>query len=394
MTDSSVKVQPSTGTSDPQVATEILPDGTQAQKIEIVDANDNKAGVSATGALRVDGSGVTQPVSFAGGITANIGTTNGLALDATLTGGTQKTKIVDSGGANLATVSAAGALKVDGSGVTQPVSLAGDQAVNAVQLNGNTINTGAGASGTGTARVAIATDGQGQIADNNVFTDGTTRLDMAGYILDETAGTALTENDAAAARIDSKRAQVFALEDATTRGQRAAVSAAGALAVNIAQAAGASVATGHGTAAGALRVELPTDGTGVVGLAAGTNAIGNVGLAPQTSGGCLISRTLSAASTNATSVKASAGQVFGVRAFNANAATRYLKLYNKASAPTVGTDTPVDTIPLPSGVTTGFMLDSGVAFGTGIALALTTGIADLDTGAVGANDVAVAVFYK
>jgi hypothetical protein len=55
-------------------------------------------------------------------VTANIGTTNGLALDATLTGGSQKTKLVDSGGTNVASVSAAGAVKVDGSGATQPVS--------------------------------------------------------------------------------------------------------------------------------------------------------------------------------------------------------------------------------------------------------------------------------
>lgn len=55
-------------------------------------------------------------------VTANIGTTNGLALDATLTGGTQKTKLVDSAGTNLATISAAGALKIDGSATTQPVS--------------------------------------------------------------------------------------------------------------------------------------------------------------------------------------------------------------------------------------------------------------------------------
>lgn len=62
----------------------------------------------------------TQPVS--GTLTANVGTTNGLALDATLTGGTQKTKLVDSAGVNMAAISAAGALKVDNSGVTQPVS--------------------------------------------------------------------------------------------------------------------------------------------------------------------------------------------------------------------------------------------------------------------------------
>lgn len=78
-------------------------------------------GIASMTALKVDGSSVTQPVS--GSVTANIGTTNGLALDATLTGGTQKTKLVDSGGTNVATISAAGAVKVDGSAVTQPVSL-------------------------------------------------------------------------------------------------------------------------------------------------------------------------------------------------------------------------------------------------------------------------------
>jgi hypothetical protein len=72
----------------------------------------------------------------------------------------------------------------------------------------------------------------GNVVDNGAFVDGTTRLSPNGYIFDEVAGTALTENDAAAARIDSKRAQVFTLEDATTRGQRASVSSGGALKVD------------------------------------------------------------------------------------------------------------------------------------------------------------------
>jgi hypothetical protein len=70
------------------------------------------------------------------------------------------------------------------------------------------------------------------LVDNAGFTDGTTRVQPAGFIFDEVAGTALTENDAAAARIDSKRAQIGVIEDATTRGQRASVSAAGALKVD------------------------------------------------------------------------------------------------------------------------------------------------------------------
>lgn len=132
-------------------------------------------------------------------------------------------------------------------------------------------------------------------------------------------------------------------------------------------------------------------------LPAGTNTIGNVGLAPQTSGGLSISRTISAASTNATSVKASAGQVFGIYAHNTNAAVRYLKLYNKASAPTVGTDTPVLTLPIPGNTAgAGFVLEqsNGIAFATGIALALTAGVGDSDTGAVAANEIVVNLVYK
>jgi hypothetical protein len=70
------------------------------------------------------------------------------------------------------------------------------------------------------------------VADNAAFTDGTTKLFTAGYIFDETAGTALTENDAAAARVDSKRAVVGVIEDETTRGRRATVTAANALKVD------------------------------------------------------------------------------------------------------------------------------------------------------------------
>lgn len=131
-------------------------------------------------------------------------------------------------------------------------------------------------------------------------------------------------------------------------------------------------------------------------LPAGTNTIGDVGLAPRTSGGLTMHKTISAATTNATSVKASAGQVYSVQVFNTNAAARYLKLYNKASAPTVGTDTPVKTLTIP-GATTGAGLvlswPQGLAFGTGIAFALTTGAADSDTAAVAANEIIVGLDY-
>lgn len=188
-----------------------------------------------------------------------------------------------------------------------------------------------------------------KVADNAGFTDGTTKVLPAGYIFDEVAGTALTENDAAAARIDSKRAQVMVFEDATTRGQRAAVSSAGALSV--------------------------TD-------------------IPATSGGWTSSVLLSAATTNATSLKGSAGQLGGWYLYNANAAVRYLKFYNKATAPTVGTDTPVLVIPVPPGSAANVEFGKGIAFATGIAYALTTGVANSDTTAVAANEIVLNLFYK
>lgn len=122
-----------------------------------------EAGTS-TNPLRTDPTGTTvQPVS--GTVTANIGTSS-LALDATLTGGTQKTKLVDSGGSNVATVSAAGALKVDGSAVTQPVSGTvtttppSNASTNISQLNGHTfleggVNGSTAIGGTVATNVAI-----------------------------------------------------------------------------------------------------------------------------------------------------------------------------------------------------------------------------------------------
>jgi len=95
-----------------------------------------------------------------------------------------------------------------------------------------------------------------------------------------------------------------------------------------------------------------------------------------------------AATTNATLVKGGAGKLFKLRGYNAAAAVRYLKIYNKASAPTVGTDTPYLTIALkPSDQFVHDWGDVGLQFTTGLAFALTTGSADSDTAALTANDV-------
>jgi hypothetical protein len=107
-----------------------------------------------------------------------------------------------------------------------------------------------------------------------------------------------------------------------------------------------------------------------------------------------IARVASAASTNATSVKASPAHVYGWALFNVAASPRYLKIYDKASAPTVGTDTPLFTIAMPATKDTPFDFDLGVPFKLGFAYAITAGAADSDTTAVSANDVHGAIFYN
>lgn len=117
---------------------------------------------------------------------------------------------------------------------------------------------------------------------------------------------------------------------------------------------------------------------------------------PQLTGGSSldVSRLLSAGTTNATAVKAGPGKLFGWYFYNANAAVRYLKLYDKASAPTVGTDTPKLTIPIPPGAAANVDFGAGIGFSSGIGLALTTGVADADTAAVAANEIVINLFYR
>jgi hypothetical protein len=114
---------------------------------------------------------------------------------------------------------------------------------------------------------------------------------------------------------------------------------------------------------------------------------------PQTSGGYTAARVQSAATTNATSVKVSAAQVYSIAVGNNGASAAYLKLYNKTSAPIVGTDTPVATYLVPVGGNFVTSFRSGKPFAVGIAYAITGAAADSDTTAVAANQVTGSIEY-
>lgn len=128
----------------------------------------------------------------------------------------------------------------------------------------------------------------------------------------------------------------------------------------------------------------------VTSIAAGANTIGNVGLIPRTTGGMTIFRSIDIDETEE-EIKATAGQVFSITAMNTTAAPLWLKFYNATAANvTVGTTTPVLTFMVPANADSdgaGFVWNNtiGFAFGTAITVACTTGVADADTGAPGAN---------
>ncbi len=95
----------------------------------------------------------------------------------------------------------------------------------------------------------------------------------------------------------------------------------------------------------------------------------------------------SAASTNATLVKNAAGRMYAIQGYSNAGTVIYLKLYNKATTPTVGTDTPIKTLALPPQAAFAFDFPAGYAFATGLGFGLTAGSADNDTTAVAAGDV-------
>jgi hypothetical protein len=116
-------------------------------------------------------------------------------------------------------------------------------------------------------------------------------------------------------------------------------------------------------------------------------------LQPHTQGGLSIFRSLDLDETEE-DVKTSAGQLYGYYFYNAAASLRYLKFYNATAANvTVGTTTPVLTIPVPPTTAGHVEFSQGIPFSTAISAAVTTGLADNDTGAPSANDFVLNAFY-
>ena len=107
----------------------------------------------------------------------------------------------------------------------------------------------------------------------------------------------------------------------------------------------------------------------------------------------------SANSTNATSVKNSSGAIFNMIIHNTHSGggggnnSIALRLYNKTTAPVVGTDVPMIVIHVAANSSKEINFTSGITFTDGIAYSITDGDTLLDATAVSADGVQVYIGY-
>lgn len=138
-----------------------------------------------------------------------------------------------------------------------------------------------------------------------------------------------------------------------------------------------------------------TEGSGKTARARDNSSVWTpaVNIDPCVDGGLTPYRNLDLNSTGV-NLKTSAGQIYQAKCFNRHATDfRYVKIYDKASAPS-SSDTPIETWMLPPKGGLVFSGTMGTAHSLGIGLRATTGIADNDTGAPSTNDVIVNIGYK
>jgi len=131
-----------------------------------------------------------------------------------------------------------------------------------------------------------------------------------------------------------------------------------------------------------------------VSTSAGSAFFGDVGqqYRGSSTGAASGAHLISAATTNATIVKASGGRVLGWALANTTASWRYVKLHNQTTTPTAGTGV-VRTIAIPPNGLAQMKLEGGISFATGIGLTTVTGSADADTAVVALGDIVGELFF-
>ncbi len=119
-----------------------------------------------------------------------------------------------------------------------------------------------------------------------------------------------------------------------------------------------------------------------------------------TTGGATPAGAVAPNNTTGVSLKGTPGSVYGVQLGGIGSGPAYLKLYDKATAPTCGTDTPIKRLIIPAASTaalgggSNISFPAGVAFTLGIGYCVTTGITDADTTAPAASTLLINIDWK
>jgi hypothetical protein len=355
----------------------------------------NPLSLTTAGLLRVDGSGVTQPIS--GSITVS-GTTT---VSGTVTANQGGTWTVQPG--NTANTTA---WLVTGTGGTFPVTGTFWQATQPISAVSLPLPTGAATSAnqpsqaasgstssgqTGTVAMGFTTTGAptyttAQTNPLSLTTTGGLRVDGSA-VTQPVSGTFWQATQPVSGTITANQGGTWTVQPGNTANTTAwlVTGTGGTFPVT----GTFWQATQPVSIAATVNVSAAQSGTWTVqpGNTANTTPWLVMKALTSASNGLTSTRVVAAATTNATSLKASAGNIAAIDLFNVATYSVFLKLYNKASAPTVGTDTPVWTIPLPASGGFSAVLDWGEYFSTGIAYAITKLQADSDTTVIAAGDV-------
>lgn len=355
--------------------------------------NRSELQVNASGDLRVDGSAVTQPISA-----ASLPLPTGASTEATLSSLNGKVTAVNTGavvvsssalptGAATDTTQTANGVLIGPVTETAPATDTASSGlngrlqriaqrlttlisgINVGNIGGTATSVGNGTSNAGVLRVAIVSD-QTQLTNKLLVTPDSVALPLHQSVnVDQINGVTPAVNSG----VNS------------TGTQRVTVATDDALNAVLGTTAGAAVITDvSGTIQQYLR--------GLIKLAI-TAGGWLTSLVPISSNGLSKFHLVSAATTNATSVKASQGNLYGYYIYNSNAAARKVCLHNTAGTPTAGAAV-TDSFVIPPTSAANCSFEQGIQFSTGIGITTVTGLADSDNTVVAANDLIINLYYK
>lgn len=251
---------------------------------------------------------------------------------------------------------------------------------NLVPLGAATANSAVEISCSGLSTVTIQTVGTYTGALSPQFTvDGTTWITVTSLALLKTDGVY-------SATIPTAIQGIFAIDVSGYKKFRMTALAA---------VTGSVTLTLNGsTSTGLLGIDNP--------LPAGTNSIGAV-TATMTSTtlsapaaaitGVTIAKVLSAATSNSTLVLTGVRRVVGWNLFNTTITYKYFRFYNKATAPTVGTDSPLFVIGIPPNNRSEASGALPIPFTLGLGYGITGASPDLDNTSTAVGDVVGVIFY-